>query len=194
MKPIQAVFLDRDGTIGGTGHFVHPNDFQLYPNSAAALRLLREAGLLVFAFTNQHRIAQGQASVEQFEQQFASYGFHRAYICPHEANDECECRKPLPGMLLQAAADYRVDLTRCVVIGDVGDTDMLAANAVGAMKVIVKTGWGSGSLGPYRERWAGVEPDYVAEDVMDAAEWILRQQADAGPYHRVPGQCGKRCD
>lgn len=96
---VQAVFMDRDGTIGGTGHFIHPRDF---------------------------------------EEQFREYGFDQSYICPHE--QECICRKPKPGMLLHASEQHDLDLSKCVVIGDVGDTDMLAAHAVGATKIMVKTG------------------------------------------------------
>jgi len=52
---------------------------------------------------------------------------------------------------------------------------MLAAHAVGAIKVLVRTGWGEGSLGTHRHTWAAVEPDYVAEDLLDAARWLLRR-------------------
>lgn len=58
---IQAVFVDRDGTIGGTGHFVHPRDFQLFPNAQAAIDLLKKQGVKVFALTNQHRISLEEA-------------------------------------------------------------------------------------------------------------------------------------
>lgn len=53
---VQAVFIDRDGTIGGTGHFIHPRDFELYPNAQEAITLLKQNGMKVFALTNQHRI------------------------------------------------------------------------------------------------------------------------------------------
>ncbi|WP_310186482.1 HAD hydrolase-like protein [Bacillus sp. 3255] len=60
------------------------------------------------------------------------------------------------------------------MIGDVGDTDMLAANAVGAMKILVKTGWGEGSLQDYRFKWKETEPEYIAENINDAVKWILK--------------------
>lgn len=167
---IQAVFLDRDGTIGGDGHFVHPRDFVLYPFAKAAIDELKEAGLKLFAITNQYRISRGEATLEQFEEQFKQFGFDDAYICPHEAEDNCDCRKPKTGMLEQAAAEYHLDLERCVVIGDVGSTDMIAAHDVGAIKILVLTGWGRGSLTKYREAWRHVEPDYIARDVKEAAE------------------------
>jgi len=171
MGGIQAVFIDRDGTIGGTGHFIHPSDFTLYATSQTAINLLKEEGLRVFAFTNQYRIARGEATVQEFEDQFRAYGFDQAYICPHV--EECTCRKPKPGMLQDAAEEHQLDLTRCIVIGDVGDTDMLAAHAVGAKKIIVKTGWGAASLTTYRSKWSETEPDYIAEDLLEAVHWII---------------------
>ncbi|WP_341480026.1 HAD hydrolase-like protein [Paenibacillus dendrobii] len=63
-------------------------------------------------------------------------------FCPHGNEEGCECKKPKPGMQLAAAQEHRLNLSKCVVIGDVGDTDMLAAHLVGAMKALVRTGWG----------------------------------------------------
>jgi len=170
---VRAVFIDRDGTIGGTGHFIHPRDFRLFNGAQEAINSLKEAGLKVFAFTNQHRISRGEATIEEFKAQFDSFGFDDAFICPHGSDEGCSCRKPNPGMLLEAARKYNLDLTECAVIGDVGDTDMLAAEAVGAVKVLVRTGWGEGSLTNYRHQWKQVEPDYIASDIRDAAAWIL---------------------
>lgn len=173
-KPeIQAVFMDRDGTIGGTGHFIHPRDFTLYPMAQEAIDLLKANGIPLFAVTNQYRISRGEATVAEFEEQFRQFGFDQAYICPHE--EECHCRKPKPGMLLEAARQHSLDLTKCVVIGDVGDTDMLAAHAVGATKILVRTGWGESSLTKFRTKWAETEPDYIANNVLDAVHWILQR-------------------
>lgn len=173
---IEAAFIDRDGTIGGTGHFVHPDDFTLYPNAQTAIDLLKSNRIKVFAFTNQHRISRGEATIWQFENQFKAYGFDGAYICPHGMSEECECRKPKPGMLHRASAEHGLDLTRCVVIGDVGDTDLLAAHQVGAQKIMVKTGWGEGSLGAFRHRWKETEPDFVAADILEAVQWIVGRE------------------
>lgn len=173
MNCYQAVFIDRDGTIGGTGHFIHPRDFTLYQGAQEAIYELKEAGLKVFAFTNQHRISRGQATIEEFKQQFDEYGFDDAFICPHGSSEKCECKKPGTGMLRTAAEKYGLDLSRCVVIGDVGDTDMMAAHAVGAKKILVKTGWGEGSLNMFRDRWIDVEPDYIVDHIQGAVKWIL---------------------
>lgn len=170
----QAVFIDRDGTLGGDGHFNHPDNFVLYSFSLEAINILKTAGLKLFIFTNQHRISRGDATLEDFINEFEKLGFDAAYICPHEMNSNCECQKPKPGMLLQAAKEYDLDLSKCVVIGDVG-TDMIAANSVGAIKILVKTGWGKGSLSDYRHTWSNVDPDYIAEDLLDAANWIIEK-------------------
>lgn len=175
MRNLQAVFIDRDGTMGGTGHFIHPRDFDLYPFSAEAIHLLKRAGLKVFAFTNQHRIAHGWAAKEEFIEQFRSFGLDGTYLCPHRDDEGCACRKPSPGLLLRSAQEHGLDLKRCAVIGDVGATDMRAAAAVGAVKVMVRTGWGADSLGQFRDTWADVDPDYVAKDLLDAAHWLLDQ-------------------
>ncbi len=172
MKP-QAVFIDRDGTIGGTGHFIHPNDFEAYPFSPTAFRLLKEARISMFALTNQHRISRGEAEMNDFYEEFNSYGFDDAFICPHRSDEGCGCHKPAPGLLHEAAKTYQLDLSKCVVIGDVGSTDMLAAAAVGATKVLVLTGWGKASLNDYRHTWAETEPDYVADNLLEAIKWIV---------------------
>ncbi|TQR19017.1 HAD-IIIA family hydrolase [Psychrobacillus vulpis] len=173
MMNIQAVFIDRDGTIGGTGHFIHPKDFKPYDFSQEAFQLLKEHGIKTIAFTNQHRISRKEASIQEFQEEFNTYGFHDAFICPHSENDNCNCHKPRPGMLLDAARKHNLDLKKCVVIGDVGLTDMLAAHAVGAMKILVLTGWGPSSLTQYREAWKEAQPDFIAENLLEAVQWLL---------------------
>lgn len=175
IRKLEAVFIDRDGTIGGTGHFIHPNDFVPYEFSRTAIQLLQSQGIKIFGFTNQHRVSRGEASIVEFQKEFLSYGFDDGFICPHSLLDSCVCRKPKPGMLLEAASKYNLNLKNCVVIGDVGGTDMLAAQAVGALKILVLTGWGKGSLSQYRVEWKDVEPDYIAENLLEAVKWILDQ-------------------
>lgn len=175
----QAVFIDRDGTIGGNGHFIHPSKFTLFSFSLVAIELLKKNQLKVFAFTNQNRISRGQATLAEFEKQFKLYGFEHSYICPHPKGDGCSCRKPLPGLLLRAAKEHNLDLHKCIVIGDVGSTDMLAAHAVEAIKILVKTGWGEDSLNTHRHTWAEADPDYIADNLLDAAKWIIENNSDS---------------
>lgn len=72
IKNLEAVFIDRDGTLGGTGRFIHPNNFTLYPTSKIALELLQKKNIKIFAFTNQHRISLGEVKIEDFENEFKS--------------------------------------------------------------------------------------------------------------------------
>jgi histidinol-phosphate phosphatase family protein len=174
MHNLQAVFIDRDGTMGGTGHFIHPRDFELFPFALGAIQLFKEKGIKVFALTNQHRIALGQATEAEFSSQFVSFGMDASYICPHSSGSDCECQKPKPGLLLRAAEEHGLDLRQCAVIGDVGTTDMLAAAAVGAIKVLVRTGWGENSLMAYRKDWyEAAEPDFIAADLLEATQWLI---------------------
>ena len=170
---IEAVFIDRDGTIGGTGHFIHPNNFTPYPFSKDAFQLLQEYNIKIFGFTNQHRISRNEATIQEFQEEFTNYGFDDAFICPHSESDNCTCHKPKAGMLLEAARIHNLELKNCVVIGDVGSTDMLAAHSVGALKILVLTGWGEDSLHQYRDSWKEVKPDYIAKNLFEAVKWLL---------------------
>lgn len=169
---IEAVFLDRDGTIGGNGYFIHPSEFMPYDNFYKAINILTNKRIKVFAFTNQHRISRGEVEIEDFRREFDNYGFTDSYICPHKMGADCDCQKPKPGMLIRAAEEHNLNLENCVVIGDLG-TDMIAASKAGARKVLVKTGWGMGSLGEYRDQWKDIEAEYIAEDILDAIIWLM---------------------
>lgn len=172
---IEAIFFDRDGTLGGDGHFIHPKDFILYDEAVEALKLLEHSKVKKFGFTNQHRISKGEVTFKDFEDEFQSYGFEKAYICPHpHKNDFCNCQKPRAGMLFEASNDYDLDLSRCVVIGDLG-SDVIAGDSINAIKILVKTGWGIGSMTDYRYLWEDVEADYYAEDILDAIRWLIKK-------------------
>jgi histidinol phosphatase-like enzyme len=95
------------------------------------------------------------------------------YYCPHSSADNCECRKPRTGMLERAAQDHALDLQRSFVVGDrFGDME-LARNAR-ARGIFVRTGYGEGELAWHAATWP-TQPDFVAEDLAQAADWILRQ-------------------
>lgn len=79
-------------------------------------------------------------------------------------------------MIDQAAEEFGICVRQSYIIGDMGASDMLLADACGAKGILVLTGVGQGSLGEFRHTWAGVEPTYVATDVLDAVQWILRQE------------------
>jgi D-glycero-D-manno-heptose 1,7-bisphosphate phosphatase len=138
----RAAFLDRDGVINRDTGYVHRwEEFELIPGALDALRKLSELGFVIVVVTNQSGIGRGYYSVEAFHalmQRFrdvcAQLGIDLHYFyCPHAptaAGDTCTCRKPRPGMLLQASSELGIDLTKSLMIGD-RLSDMEAARAAG---------------------------------------------------------------
>lgn len=174
---IQAVFIDRDGTIGGSDKVIYPGEFELFQNVAESVQLLKKSGILICSFTNQPGISRGEATIQGFETELKDFGFDKIYLCPHQHNEGCLCRKPSPAMLENAAKENNLDLKQCVVIGDRW-TDLLAADEVGCKKILVKTGSGKETFDKYKNneffgRWAEVKPDYVAEDLNEAVKWLI---------------------
>lgn len=185
-----AVFLDRDGTINEQmGYINHISRFHLLPGVAEAIRRLNEARVPVVVVTNQSGLARGYFPAElltavhkKMVTLLAEQGAHvdGIYICPHhpEAKREeyrvnCDCRKPKTGLLVQAANDLGLDLTRSFVVGDRWSDLKTAANC-GATPVLVLTGYGSGDalyIGPTQ----AVQPTMIGVDLAAAVQWILEK-------------------
>jgi D-glycero-D-manno-heptose 1,7-bisphosphate phosphatase len=142
-----AVFLDRDGVVNlDRGYVYRPADFEFVPGALEAARALKQMGLALVVVTNQSGIARGYYDVEQFKtltewmtRQFAEHGapLDGVYFCPHHPSEgpapyrrACLCRKPEPGLLLDAARDLDLDLSRSVLFGDKA-SDLQAALAAG---------------------------------------------------------------
>ena len=134
----KAVFLDRDGTIiEDAGYLADPDGVRLLPGAGEALRELRGAGYLLVVVTNQSGIGRGFFSVDDMrrvnnrvEELFARQGvfFEDLLICPHAPEENCDCRKPSPKLLLDAAARHDIDLSRSVMVGDkISDVEAGAA-------------------------------------------------------------------
>ena len=165
----KAVFLDRDGTINKyVGFLRHPNELELLPGAAEAIRKINASGYLAIVVTNQPVIARGEVTVEQLDEihdkletllgQEGAY-LDAIYYCPHhpdkgfpgeipELKIDCDCRKPKPGMLLKAAEDFNIDLTQSWMIGD-DERDMEAGRAAGCQTVLVggeRRGFGLGCI------------------------------------------------
>src|SRR5699024_6027674 len=130
---VKAVFLDRDGTIGGTGGGVHPFEFSLYDFAPQAIKSLNELGIKVFLFTNQTRVGRGYFTEEELLEGFEimkkelakqSAFLDDIFYCPHKPKVGCECQKPKIGLLKEAKEKYNLNLNECYVVGDTGDTDM----------------------------------------------------------------------
>lgn len=174
---IQAAFIDRDGTIGGSDQVEYPGDFKLFDGIKESLQLLKKAGISLYSFTNQPGISQGICTYDDFEKEILGFGFDKIYLCPHEHQEGCQCRKPSSFMLKKAAEENELDLKNCVVIGERW-TDLLAADDAGCIKILVKTGGGMVAFNKYTKhefvgRWGEVRPDYIAEDLNGAVKWLL---------------------
>jgi histidinol-phosphate phosphatase family protein len=169
---LQAVFLDRDGTIGGSEHIEYPGELKLFPYTAKAIEQLQNQGIRVFSFTNQPGISRGEAAEEDFIKELNGFGLDGVYLCPHHHQEGCICRKPGTGMLEKASADHDLDLTQCAVIGDRW-TDIEAAKNAGCTAVLVLTGSGKIALEANHHR-STIQPDYVGEHIADAVEWLIK--------------------
>jgi D-glycero-D-manno-heptose 1,7-bisphosphate phosphatase len=192
----RAVFMDRDGTVSHeVGYMVHPDRSALLPRSAEAIRLKRDEGFATFVMTNQSGVARGLFSEDmvgevhrRLRERLAASGVEMdgIYFCPHHPREgkgpltgPCQCRTPGPGMLLRAAEEHDIDLARSYMIGDTG-RDIGAGAAAGAVPILVLTGYGRGELEYLKDRWKA-EPAFIAEDLLDAAHWILEREAREGP-------------
>jgi len=195
MKKNIAVFLDRDGTINEeVGYLDSLDKFKIIPCAYEAIRLINESGMKVVVISNQAGVARGLFT-EDFvkithEHLLVTLRQKKAHIdnfyyCPHHPTEgiklyrqNCNCRKPAPGMLLQAAQDLNIDLTKSYLVGD-RFRDMEAAKKVGVKGVLVKTGYGQELLqddGPDEATEEG-KPDFIAADILEAVKWILDQVA-----------------
>lgn len=153
----KAIFLDRDGVINKyVGFLTDIDQFELNDGVSDAIKKINDNGYLAIVVTNQPVIARGEVTFEELEQihhkMETLLGLDGAYVdaiyyCPHhphkgyegevpELKIECNCRKPKPGMLFQAAKDYNIDLSKSIMIGD-GDNDMLAGNSAGCSTIFI---------------------------------------------------------
>ncbi len=184
-----AVFLDRDGTINEQmGYINHLSRFVLLPGVAQGVRLLNEHGIPAVVVTNQSGLARGyfppallDAVHAEMERLLAAEGarIDGIYVCPHhpeakvaQYRQSCRCRKPLPGLLEQAAADLHLDLARSFIVGDRW-SDLECGVRVGAAPVLVLTGYGQGELeyiGPQKK----IQPAVIAGNLLEAAQQIIR--------------------
>lgn len=168
------MFLDRDGVL--IRAFVRDDvprpaasldELELLPGVAEALASLRAAGFLLICVTNQPDIARGTvtaAEVDLLNDRVRELlGLDDVLTCPHDDVDDCDCRKPRPGLLLRAAARFDVDLTASVMVGDRW-RDIEAGRAAGCRTVFVRHG--------YAERQPE-DPDLVTGGLQAAVSWIL---------------------
>ncbi len=193
MTPARFVVLDRDGTIIVERQYLSaPEQVELLPGAGTGLRAMRDLGLGLVIVTNQSAVGRGYFDIARLDEihgrlreLLAAEGVEidGIYICPHTPEDGCGCRKPLPGLLLRASQELGFDPARAFVIGD-KPCDIELGQAVGATTILVRTGYGAG-----HETARTVTPDYVADNLLNAAEFLQRSLAGrkTGPAGRVSG-------
>jgi len=194
MKKNTAIFLDRDGTINDeVGYLDSADKLRIIPAAFEAVRLINASSMKAVVITNQAGVAKGLFTEEfvreingQIQSAFLAQGalINRFYFCPHHPTEGidpyrliCNCRKPEPGLLLQAAVDLNIDLARSYVIGD-RLRDIETAHRAGAKGVLVMTGYGQDLMqeaGPDRANELN-QPDYIAQDILEAVHWILKDR------------------
>ena len=169
----RAVFLDRDGVLNVylPGDYAKtPDELTLLPGVGAAVGRLQAAGFLTILISNQQGVAKGlmtQSDLDAVTAKLrAEVPLDAVYYCPHLKDEHCACRKPKPGMLLQAAQDHAIDLTQSVFIGDT-PTDAQAAQAAGVPFILVLTGQTKTAEGFV------VEPAATLANLDAAVEWVL---------------------
>jgi D-glycero-D-manno-heptose 1,7-bisphosphate phosphatase len=186
---MQVVFLDRDGVINENrdDHVKSWEEFRFLPGSLEAMELLTRAGLRIFVVTNQACVNRGLispaelATIHQHMQDAAARAGARIEAvrhCPHRPDEHCRCRKPRPGMLLDLAGAYGLNLERAYMIGDAA-TDIAAGESAGCQTVLVRTGRGAAQLGALRGNPS--HPALVADNLLAAARWICANE-DAGVW------------
>jgi histidinol-phosphate phosphatase family protein len=169
----RAVFLDRDGTMAKDVHYCRrPEDFQLFPDTAKAIRLLNKHGFKVIIITNQSGIARGYFTGEilseihrKMKEELAREGARvdAIYYCPHHPDDNCLCRKPKPALLFQAAKKYNIDLTQSYVLGDLM-IDVGLGKAGGCRTVLIDAN---------RQVDEDLKPDAIVPDILKGVKAIL---------------------
>ncbi len=192
------IFIDRDGVINQNRkeHVLNWSEFQFIEGSKKALALLKQAGYQVVVVTNQATIERGLLTVAQLDQlhrqmaneiEMAGGQVTAVYYCPHRPEANCDCRKPRPGLLLEAASRFQIKLGDSWFIGD-HLTDLEAGLAAGCKPILVQTGRGQMAA----EELQGLQPGSasvsrlalkfgpsvslrlpVKADLLDAVEFIL---------------------
>lgn len=186
LKP--AVFLDRDGTVILDAHYLSsPKEIEFLPGAIEGIKKLNEAGWRVIIISNQSGVARGiisedilQTIDKTMHKLLLAQGAHLdgTYYCPHHPEhgvypykEDCDCRKPSPGMLKQAAREHQLDLSRSFMIGD-KPSDIEAGENAGTKTILVLTGLGEESKKKLRK-----PADFIAPDLLAAADWLLGQSA-----------------
>ncbi len=167
-----AVFLDRDGVLNHV--FVRDNkpyspnlfqDFTLYDDVLSSLNILKKSGYLLVVITNQPELVRGGLSISELQKMndylLEKLPLNDIFVCSHDNQDLCLCRKPKAGMILKAQTKWQIDLKKSYFIGDTWK-DMEVGRAVGCHTILLDR--------PYNQ---GVASDFNCKNLADAANYIL---------------------
>ncbi|MFZ0062537.1 MAG: HAD family hydrolase [Pyrinomonadaceae bacterium] len=183
-----AVFIDRDGTISEeVGYINHPSRFRVFPYTAEAIKLVNDQGWLAIVITNQAGVARGYFSESMIKtvhdnllREVGEKGARvdAIYYCAHHPSvgeppyrQDCDCRKPKPGLVNRACKDLDIQLEQSWMVGDrYGDVE-LAHNA-GIRSALVLSGYGRGEWENQSSQWKQ-QPDLVAENLLEAVKSIV---------------------
>lgn len=185
----QAIFLDRDGTLmEDRGYICDFSEAAIFPFAIEAVRLMNEHNFKVIVVTNQSSIARAictEDQVREIHRQIQEFFLNRGaviddfYYCPYHIDGviekfkkKHECRKPSPGMILQAAKDYDIDLSRSFLIGD-SECDVLAGQNAGCRSILVLTGKGTQTRTELKRK--NIKPDFVTPNLLTAVQRIKAQ-------------------
>lgn len=178
-RSAKAVFLDRDGVLtiplfrdGRSFAPLKLEEFELYPGIAGGLKALKRQGFLLVVVTNQPEVGRGRLGQETLREMHrrlsAVLPVDAIKVCPHIPEDRCNCRKPLPGMLLEAAKEFEIRLSASYMVGDRAG-DIAAGHAAGCRSIFVDLG--------YTAEPPPREPDAVVPSLQGAVDWILSDDA-----------------
>ena len=171
-----AVFIDRDGTMmEDCDYCADPRDMRIFPGVLEALRRLKSRGFRLIIITNQSGIGRGLLTLDQYRaveaevlRQLGDGLVDATYYCPDAPGQHSNCRKPAPGMVVQATQDHQIDLSRSFLIGD-KEIDVECAHNAGVRAIRVRTG--------IQRDATGSKADWVADDVAAAVQIILKRVA-----------------
>ena len=167
-----AVFIDRDGTImEDCDYCSDPKDVQIFPSVLESLQRLKSRGFKLIVITNQSGIGRGLFTLDQYRaveaevlRQLGNVLIDATYFCPDAPGQHSNCRKPAPGMIVKAARDHQIDLSRSFLVGD-KEIDVECAHNAGVRAIRVQTG--------IQREVTGSMADWVADNLPAAVEIIL---------------------
>ena len=177
------IFLDRDGVINvdSPDYIKNPSEFHFIPGSKKAIALLTAYHFDIILITNQSVINRKMVTPEGLKAIFDKLNsgvkalggeIKDIFFCPHTPREKCSCRKPLPGLILQARKKYHINLETSCMVGDSAKDILCARNAGCGTAVLVKTGNGEKALKTLQDM--GESPDYVVPDLLAAARLIIK--------------------